>query len=344
MISAWAFARPYRPVEPLPAAIVDMHCHIAGIGAGGSGCFVSPQLRNNWRFKAYLRSFGTSEHELLQKGDLIVGDRLAGLLSESQHVSHAVVLALDGCVGRDGVLDAGRTEVYVPNTFVLEVVKRHTNLLFGASIHPYRTNALEELAWAKSQGAVLVKWLPSIMNFDPADPALIPFYQKLVELELPLLTHTGNERSFSTAQEEFGDPARLELPLQLGVTVIAAHIGSTGYFQKQRSTDRLAALMLRHTNLLSDISSLTQINKRPCMKEALLRNDFEGRLLYGSDFPLINPPLVSEWIYLFRLSPTALWRISRIDNPWDADVELKRQLGTPGAIFARPRQKLVVNH
>ena len=27
-------ARPYRPVEPIPAGIVDMHCHLAGIGAG----------------------------------------------------------------------------------------------------------------------------------------------------------------------------------------------------------------------------------------------------------------------------------------------------------------------
>jgi hypothetical protein len=41
-------ARPYHPVEPIPASIVDMHCHIAGIGAGGSRCFVSRQLQNNW--------------------------------------------------------------------------------------------------------------------------------------------------------------------------------------------------------------------------------------------------------------------------------------------------------
>ena len=54
-------AQPFRPVEPIPAGIVDMHCHIAGIGAGGSGCFVSPRLRHNWRFKIYLHSFGVSQ-------------------------------------------------------------------------------------------------------------------------------------------------------------------------------------------------------------------------------------------------------------------------------------------
>src|SRR5580658_2140938 len=70
-------ARPYRPVEPIPSDIVDMHCHIAGLGAGGSGCFVSPRLRNNFRFKIYLRSFGVSEKELLQQGDALVGDRIS---------------------------------------------------------------------------------------------------------------------------------------------------------------------------------------------------------------------------------------------------------------------------
>jgi len=32
---------------------VDTHCHLAGLGAGGSGCFVSPRLRHNWRFNIY---------------------------------------------------------------------------------------------------------------------------------------------------------------------------------------------------------------------------------------------------------------------------------------------------
>ena len=44
--------------------IVDMHCHIAGIGAGDSGCFVSEKLRNNWRFGIYLRSFGVTQKEI----------------------------------------------------------------------------------------------------------------------------------------------------------------------------------------------------------------------------------------------------------------------------------------
>jgi hypothetical protein len=333
-------AGPYRPVEPLPPDIVDMHCHIAGIGAGNSGCFISPELRNSWRFRIYLRAFGVSQSELEKEGDNLLADRVAQLLARSRFVKKAVVLALDGVVGRDGMLDRNRTEIYVPNEFVAGAVARHKNLLFGASVNPYRKDALERLIRVKEQGAVLVKWIPSVMEIDPADPRLKAFYLKLVELDLPLLTHAGQERSFSSASDSFCDPERLRLPLSLGVKVIAAHIASTGTYQGERSTDRLARLMREYPNLYSDISSLTQINKHGYLKEALTRPEFKGRLLYGSDFPLINTALVSPWYYALRLSPKQLLTISRTANPWDADVLLKRSLGTPTDIFVRLGQML----
>ncbi|MEY4916940.1 MAG: hypothetical protein RL616_853 [Verrucomicrobiota bacterium] len=228
--------RPYRPVEPIPASIVDMHCHIAGIGAGGSGCFISPKLRDNWRFGIYLRAFGVSKKEIAAKGDAIIGDKISASLAQSKFVSKAVILALDGVVDADGRLDTNRTEVYFPNEFVAALCAAHTNLLFGASINPYRPDAIERLGWAKNHGAVLVKWIPPIMEINPDDPKLIPFYQKMAELKLPLLCHTGEEKSFSHANDQFGDPEKLRLPLSLGVTVIAAHIASSEKFHGDRSS------------------------------------------------------------------------------------------------------------
>src|SRR5437867_338018 len=74
---AACFSRPYRPIEPLPEGIIDMHCHVAGIGAGGSGCFVSARLRHSWRFRIYLRSFGVSERQLSREGDRAVLERIS---------------------------------------------------------------------------------------------------------------------------------------------------------------------------------------------------------------------------------------------------------------------------
>jgi predicted TIM-barrel fold metal-dependent hydrolase len=328
-------ARPFRPVEPVPAGIVDMHCHIAGIGAGGSGCWVSPRLRNNFRFKIYLRSFGVSEKELLEKGDGLIGDRISASLAHSSYVGQAVLLALDGVMDAKGNLDTNRSEVYVPNEFVADVCARHTNLLFGCSVNPYRPDAIARLEWAKAHGAVLVKWIPPVMAINPDDPRLIPFYKKMVELNLPLLSHTGEEHSFSSAADKLGDPEKLRLPLSLGVTVVAAHIASSSKYDGERGPDRLAKLMREYPNLYTDISALTQINKPGYLKEALTKPEFSGRLVYGTDFPLINTALVSPW-YSFHLSLRQKWQVWRTKNPWDRDVLMKHYLGVPKETFARP--------
>jgi uncharacterized protein len=336
VVLGWAClpAQPYRPVEPIPAGIVDMHCHIAGIGAGGSGCFVSEKLKRNWRFKVYLRSFGVTRREVEQHGDAIVADRISESIATSKYVSRAVLLAIDGVVGPNGQLDTNRTEFYAPNEYVAEMVARHTNLLFGASVNPYRADALERLEWAKAHGAVLVKWIPPVMEIDPGDSKLIPFYKKMAELNLPLLSHTGREKSFSRADENFGDPEKLRLPLSLGVTVIAAHIGSSANYGKERGPDRVARLMREYPNLYTDISALTQINKPGSLKEAITKPEFSGRLLYGTDFPLINTRLVSPW-YSFRLSLREKLSIWRAKNPWDRDVLMKHDLGAQTETFAR---------
>ena len=336
VVFVWASlpARPFCPVEPIPAGIVDMHCHIAGIGAGGSGCLVSPRLQRNWRFKIYLHSFGVTQRELLHQGDALVADRISSSLAQSKFVSRAVVLALDGVVDANGNLDTNRTEVYVPNEFVAEMVARHTNLLFGASVNPYRHDALERLEWAKAHGAVLVKWIPPIMEIDPSDPRHIPFYKKMVELNLPLLSHTGKEKSFSRADEDFGDPERLRLPLSLGVTVVAAHIASSENYHGERGPDRLARLMREFPNLYTDISALTQINRPGRLKEAQTRPEFSGRLVYGTDFPLINTSLVSPW-YSLHLSLRQKYLIWRTKNPWDRDVLMKHDLGVQTETFTR---------
>lgn len=328
---------------PLPAAkILDLHCHAAGIGAGDSGCFVAPALRGSWKYEIYLRSFGVSEAELLAQGDGLMMQRLAATLARSRHVGGAVVLALDGVVDGTGELDLAHTEVYVPNEFVRREVAKYPNLRYGASINPYRRDALARLAAAKRDGAVLLKWLPNVMQVDPADPRLIPFYRRLKELELPLLVHTGAEDAFSHSDNRLGDPQRLRLPLEQGVTVIAAHVATRGRTEGQDNMERLLPLFAEYPNLYADISSLTQANKVGCLARLLPRRELHGRLLYGTDAPLIATLLVSPWYFPLDLSPAQMWQISRIENPWDRDVVLKQALGLPREVFARSAELLQV--
>jgi len=288
--------------------IVDMHCHVAGIGAGGSGCFVSDPIRNSWKYRIFLTSFGVTEKDLLREGDGLIMKRLSESLSRSRSVSSAVVLAIDGVVGEEGELDLGKTELYIPNDFVAAEVRKYPNLLFGASINPYRKDAIERLEKAARDGAVLVKWLPPIQNIDPSDPRLVPFY-------------------------ELGDPELLRLPLSLGVTVIAAHSACSGRSHGERNYDRFLRLCREYPNLYGDISSLTQITRLGCLHRVLTQPELKGRLLYGTDMPLINTGIVSSFAYPFRLSLKQMIVISRIGNPWDRDVALKEALGVSKEIF-----------
>lgn len=335
------FAGPLQPRETLDGGpVIDLHCHTAGIGAGDSGCFISPELRRNFRFGIYLEGFGVTEQELESQGDQLVIGRISRLIAESEHVDRAVVLAIDGVYDDHGGLDRTRTELYVPNGFVARETARHTNLLFGASVNPHRKDALEELGRVKADGAVLVKWIPSIMLIDPSDEALRPFYRKLTELDLPLLTHGGTERSFTRARDELADPARLKLPLDMGVRVIVAHVASTGTNDGEQNFERLVRLFEQHPNLHSEISALTQVNKPGHLGRVLADDRLRGRLLFGSDYPLINTPVVSAWYFPLNLTREEMSRLEAIENPFDRNVELKLALGVPGEIFLRTAEVL----
>jgi hypothetical protein len=314
---------------------VDMHVHVAGIGAGGSGCFISEQIRHGYKFGFYLRAFDVTLEELEGEGDGVMLRKLSNKIAGSNRVSKAVVLALDGVVGKNGELDGERTQVFVPNEYLARELAACDNLLFGASINPYRKDALERLEWVKRHGAVLVKWIPGIMDINPADERIIPFYERLRDLGLPLLSHAGDEKSFGTSNDELGDPRRLELPLSLGVTVIVAHIASTGNIEGEDNFDRVLPMFKKHQNLYGDISALTQVNRRGYLRRALASEDLHSRLIYGSDWPLTFFPLVSPWYQFPHVSVSEIKAIQSLDNQWDRDVALKQAMGVPPSVFRR---------
>lgn len=331
-----------QPAELPSGKIVDMHVHVAGIGAGESGCYVSDTIKDSYKFDYYLNAFSISREELEREGDQIVFTKLSRTIDQSKHIGSAVILALDGVIDKNGHLDLSQTEIYIPNSFVAENTAKYDNLMFGASINPYRPDAMERLEQVKQQGAKLIKWIPSIQMIDPADLKIKAFYQKMIDLGLPLLTHTGQERSFSKAEDDLADPVRLELPLSMGVTVIAAHIATTGETEGEDNMQRILPMFEVFPNLYADISSLTQINKLGFLNDALVDQRLNGRLIYGSDFPLNNMVLVSPYYFPLNLNLDQMMAISRIDNVWDRDVMLKQALGVQPDVFERSGRLLKI--
>ena len=324
-----------RVLPTTDTPVIDLHVHVAGLGYGDSGCFINESMRNNIRFPFYLWAMGVSEKELQQHGDRILLDKISQNIAASHNVDMAVILAMDGSIDQDGKLDRDQTPIYIPNDYVARETARFGNLLYGASINPNRKDAIERLRQARRDGAVLVKWIPSIMNIDPADPRHIPFYQTMAELDMPLLSHTGMEKSFAGAKDELADPLRLKLALEQGVTVIAAHIATTGKSEGQDNFERILPMFGQYPKLYTDISSLTQINKTGYLARALEIPGLDQRLVYGTDWPLQFFPLTSPWYHIRHIGIADAWRVGGIGNQWDRDVELKKAFAVPDPVFTR---------
>lgn len=328
-------------IEPSTAArvnkrIVDIHGHIACINQSKTDCYINPRLQKNIRFHFYLQAFGVNRRDV-KKGiaDKKMVDHLVSLVHSSQRLSKIVVLAMDGVINEDGKLDYHKSEIYISNSYIYKVSKAHPELLFGASINPYRKDALERLDEAYNKGAVLIKWLPNIMQIDPSDQRLISFYQRLIQYDLPLLTHTGFEHSFSSANDRLGDPALLELPLSMGVKVVAAHFGTGGENENEDNFERILPMFKKYPNLYGDLSGLSALSKVGALKTILAHPSLKERMLYGSDYPLNTFPVSTPAYQLRYLKPRQLFKLYRIKNKFDRDIVMKEMFGVPRSAMER---------
>lgn len=339
-----------------PSRLIDVHAHLAGIGTDGSGCEVNARMRS-WRhpldrarFDAYLSASGVRD---LERGDAQFVEVLARLARDAG--ARHVVLAFDRHFDEAGVAVPAKTEFHVPNDWARRAVALHPDrFLLGASVHPYRPDALAELERVAALGAKLVKWLPNAMGIDPASPRCDAFYAKLVELDLVLLTHTGRELAVDAGDAQaLGNPLRLRRALDAGVTVIAAHCASLGddVDLDDAARPRVPSLELflrlmdepRYADLLfGDLSALTNRNRsRHALDLLLLRRDLHARFLHGSDWPL---PAVDVVVELDRYVDQGFLRADELAplrelydaNPLAFDLALKRSLRHPdtGAGFA----------
>jgi mannonate dehydratase len=327
--------------------VVDLHVHVAGLGGGGSGCWVNPRLRSHrWplerlRFELYLSGSGVEEDE---HADRRYVERLTALLAAGVPGVRLLLLAFDVRVDEHGREDLERSTFRVPDEHVCALARAHPGFLACASVHPYRADALARLERARALGAVAVKWLPNAMGIDPAAARCAPYYAKLVELGLPLLVHTGEERAVWAADDqELGNPLRLRAPLAAGVTVVALHCASLG---SARDLDRgdgrarpalelFLRLLAEHGpggRLFGELSAVTQVNRDPGVLRALLaRSELHARLLNGSDYPLVA---IDPLTHLGRLAGRGLLAFAERAalrelfeaNPLLFDLVLKRRL------------------
>lgn len=287
-----------------PNQVWDSHVHIAGVGDGASGIHIDPDMRSPLhpiqyaQFQFYLDAACVDDVDSI---DAAYVARLLHLQRGFQPRSRLMLLALDYRHDQAGRAQPQQSQLYVPNEYAAALHRRHPEAFeWIASVHPYREDCVEALAWAAAHGARAVKWLPSLMAIDPASKRCDAFYAALRRHNLPLLTHAGSEYALDVfGSQRFNHPLLLRYPLEQGVTVIVAHCASLGsapdldkspHAPARHNMEFFARLMAEQDYeglLYGDIAAITTVNRSLDVIQTLFtREQWQHRLINGSDYPI----------------------------------------------------------
>ncbi|KAB2970506.1 amidohydrolase family protein [Zoogloea sp.] len=341
-----------------PAQVWDCHAHLAGLGEGGSGITINPRMLSPLHPAEYFQRLfylnAGCAHEAPGEVDQSYVERLHNLADGMRTGFKLVLFAFERTHDSTGRPRPDLTAFHVPDDYARNLARAHPAFFeWACSIHPWREDGVEALEAAVRDGARAVKWLPPAMGIDPASPQCDRFYAALARLDLPLITHAGEEKAVQGAgRPEWGNPLRLRRALDHGVRVVVAHCASLGQdldedrgraARKVSSFSLFSRLMTegRHEGrLFGDISAITLRNREiSTLRTLIQREDWHPRLLFGTDYPLPGVlPLISprQLVREGLLAPTAapVLETLREHNPLLFDFVLKRHLRTGPARFA----------
>lgn len=296
-------ARAWEGIDP--AKVIDTHVHLVGVGTGGTGCFVHPHMLSLFhpfpalKFAIYLRASGVKDQD---QADQQYVDRLALLVRAQMPRPRLLLLPFDQVYDPDGTARPDLSEMHTPNDYALKVAREHPDVFLpGASVHPYRRDAADELERCIEAGALALKWLPNAQGIDPSSEKCDPVYRVLARRGVPLISHGGEEQAVDADEAQaLGNPLLLRRALDLGVKVIVAHGASLGtdldldapeLNRPRVSSQELLFRMMEHPDhrelLFADLSAVCQANRcgEP-LRKLLRRTELHPRFVNGSDYPL----------------------------------------------------------
>lgn len=164
------------------------------------------------------------------------------------------------------------------NEFILQQVAAQPRFTGFGTIHAGMEDLAEETQWILNQGFHGIKMHPDSQVFAIDDPRLFPAYEQL-QGKLPVMLHMGDTRY------DYSHPARLRHVLELfpKLDVIAAHFGGYSMYE-------IAYENLKDKDCVFDISSSLMFMPEG-VAEKYINSYGAERMLFGTDFPLWDPPV-----------------------------------------------------
>lgn len=310
---------------------IDMHVHQADINLMSAKSPQGRNFRSNRHLNRMSRRISAELASVKAEGELNEkwAQRLVAWVRESQ-LDKVVLLALDAVYDDAGNPCPEKTILQVENEFILSTIENKPEFIFGASIHPYRKDAVAELERLHKKGASLVKWIPSAQYIEPDNKLCYPLYEALAHYGIPLLSHTGMEHTLGTRRLSYNHPKRLISALEKGVKVIAAHCGVHLFLHEPSFFRSWAFLAREHENFYGDTGAFSVVTRIPCLRRILKDKVLQSKLLYGSDFPGIPSP---RWCW--QLGFRKMRELSQIKNPLERNLLVMQSLGMPLEVLER---------
>jgi uncharacterized protein len=313
---------------------IDIHTHL-----------LNPDVRFDRLFdklsiRFFARGLGVAPAELLADPFNTYVTAMAGSIRESVHVERACLFGVDSrfdAWGRE--TDRDRT-VCAMTGDVLAVTQRHPDVFIPfLSVNPRRPDALDLIDEYVERGCRGAKFLQNYWGVDLNDRCFVPYYEKLKSCGLPLIIHVGSEYTIDS-DTRYERIEMLDLPLDCGVTVIAAHMGLGRVNHKvrfwrnlskrpQRFDDdyfRLLEKLRLRDNLYADISAILAPLRARALRHLSQQSDVHGKILFGTDYPV--PFLIRFNSYDLPLSKKR--EIALIENPFDRYLAVMLEYFPPG--------------
>ena len=305
---------------------------MVGNAAGGHGCWVRVTPLKRLLYTVMLRKLGLPGNSLEQPNfDELYRNRLLECIRDSE-LDAVCLLAQEAVYDDSGQVRENVGNAFVPNDYVFELARDNPEFLPTVSIHPARPDALDELDRCLEAGAVMMKCLPNCQNINCNDSRYTKFWERMAEAGLPLLAHTGGEHTLQVVRPEYADPRSLALPLECGVTVIAAHAASRSGLYDPDYLPALVKMFEEFPNLYADISALNLPFRSYALRECL-KPEMTERMVHGSDYPV---PVHALWAQMRGLIPKSKAQELRdCPNPIERDYQLKLAAGFPKGTFTR---------
>ncbi|HYF50525.1 MAG TPA: amidohydrolase family protein [Planctomycetota bacterium] len=322
--------------------IIDVHTHLAGLGQGGTRCFISKRKFNSalYRLMRYkLGVYHSHKDGRLDQDYLERLDRDVAQAIESQVLDAIVVFAHERIYDDSGEVQRSGQELYVPNEYAFACCERpqtRGRFLPAMSVHPYRPDAVEETTKWIERGAVAMKWLPNSQNMNPADPRCIKIYDLLAANGIPLIAHTGGEHTVSIVRSELGNPELLRPALEQGVNVIVAHCGTKSGFFDTNWLPKFCELARKYPNCWGDTSAFCTPGRTRWIKRLLREEDVLAKLIHGSDYPV--PP--AAWTSVLKLGFRRTMSLQKTWSFLERDIAIKREYGFPEQVFSNAARVL----